>query len=325
MVNNMEVVCFDLKNQSGAEVVADDFLRDGMAKDRVYWIHCDLDNKSQLNRLLSMLHVGDEFKSYIDDVGAISRFNEDEVSLALKLQVPSHIDTVKIKHTKFGSLLIYLTGQYCLTLSRGSLPALVIFKQTYTRSLRYAMSPCFILFLLLDNVLNELAEIIFSLEMLSDEMDQKIRVSHQNHYQRVTKIKYQALKTTRYASALRDILMRISGRKITVVTEACRKSLSDLFNHAHVIVNEVESVNEVLNGLLSQIDNALMHRMSEAMKVLTGIATIFLPLTLITGIYGMNFKHMPELDWEYGYFSVVAMLIFLGVGMYIYFKSKKWM
>lgn len=325
MTESTEVIGFDLKHKAAIAVSIDDFLKDALATDKIYWVHCDLANKEPLSAILQKLQVDEELHDYIKDGSAISRMNESENALSLKLQVPVQFDPLKITRTRFTTMLVYMTNQVCLTLSYEPVPAIRAFKQTYLRSLRYALSPCFILFLLFDNVLNQLAEMIFALETLTDEMDHKIRTSHQNYYRKVTRIKYQALKTTRFASAMRDILMRISGRKIAVINEVCRKSLTDLFNHAHVIVNEGESVHEVLNGLLSQIDNALIHRMSEAMKVLTGIATIFLPLTLITGIYGMNFRHMPELDWQYGYFGVVTMIVILGIAMFVYFRIKKWM
>ena len=65
--------------------------------------------------------------------------------------------------------------------------------------------------------------------------------------------------------------------------------------------------------------------MNEIMKVLTIIATIFIPLTFITGIYGMNFRYMPEIRWNWGYPAVLFIMIVIGVGMLIYFKKKKWM
>lgn len=66
------------------------------------------------------------------------------------------------------------------------------------------------------------------------------------------------------------------------------------------------------------------HRMNQVMKTLTIVATIFIPLTFIAGIYGMNFKYMPELEWKYGYFAVWIAILVILVGMMVYFKRKKW-
>ena len=77
----------------------------------------------------------------------------------------------------------------------------------------------------------------------------------------------------------------------------------------------------VLNTYLSSVSN----RMNEVMKVLTLIATIFIPLTFIVGIYGMNFANMPELGWRYGYFIILIVMAVIGVSLAIYFKRRKWL
>jgi len=71
--------------------------------------------------------------------------------------------------------------------------------------------------------------------------------------------------------------------------------------------------------------STLNNRMNEIMKVLTVIATIFMPLTFLAGIYGMNFKYMPELDWRWGYFAVWGLMLIIAVVMLIYFRRMKWL
>jgi magnesium transporter len=77
----------------------------------------------------------------------------------------------------------------------------------------------------------------------------------------------------------------------------------------------------VLSTYLSSVSN----RMNEVMKVLTLIATIFIPLTFIVGIYGMNFAHMPELEWRYGYFVILILLAVVGVCLAVYFRRRRWL
>ena len=81
----------------------------------------------------------------------------------------------------------------------------------------------------------------------------------------------------------------------------------------------------MLSGMLDIYLSSVSNRMNEVMKVLTIIATIFIPLTFIAGIYGMNFKYMPELEWRYGYFAVWTVMLAIGIVMVIAFKKKKWM
>jgi magnesium transporter len=81
----------------------------------------------------------------------------------------------------------------------------------------------------------------------------------------------------------------------------------------------------MLSGMLDMYLSSVSNRMNEVMKILTIIATIFIPLTFIAGIYGMNFRYMPELDWRLGYFAVIGLMLAIGILMVIFFRRKKWL
>jgi magnesium transporter len=81
----------------------------------------------------------------------------------------------------------------------------------------------------------------------------------------------------------------------------------------------------MVSGMLDIYLSSLSKRMNEVMKVLTIIATIFIPLTFITGIYGMNFKYMPELQWRWGYAVVLFVMVLVAVVMLVYFRKKRWL
>ncbi len=96
------------------------------------------------------------------------------------------------------------------------------------------------------------------------------------------------------------------------------------------IVDLLESEREVVSTLMDVYLSQVSHRMNEVMKVLTIIATIFIPLSFIAGVYGMNFDtdspyNMPELGWRYGYPAVVTIMLLIGIGMLVYFRRKKWL
>jgi magnesium transporter len=86
----------------------------------------------------------------------------------------------------------------------------------------------------------------------------------------------------------------------------------------------VETYRDILGGLQDTYLSSISNRMNEVMKVLTIIATIFIPLTFIVGVYGMNFEHMPELKWPFGYYLVWTVMLVIGIGLLAYFKRKKW-
>jgi magnesium transporter len=87
----------------------------------------------------------------------------------------------------------------------------------------------------------------------------------------------------------------------------------------------VEALRDMVSGLLDIYLSSISNKMNEVMKVLTIIATIFIPLTFIAGIYGMNFNFMPELSWKWGYPAILGAMFLIGLGMMYFFKKKKWL
>ncbi|HEY6001044.1 MAG TPA: magnesium/cobalt transporter CorA [bacterium] len=113
-------------------------------------------------------------------------------------------------------------------------------------------------------------------------------------------------------------------RERDLVREGTQVYLRDLYDHAVQVLDTVETYRDILAGMLDIYLSSVSNRMNEVMKVLTVIATIFIPLTFVAGIYGMNFEHMPELSWRYGYAFFWAIILAIGAGMLAYFRRKKW-
>ncbi|MGD8447254.1 MAG: CorA family divalent cation transporter [Desulfobacterales bacterium] len=101
--------------------------------------------------------------------------------------------------------------------------------------------------------------------------------------------------------------------------------IRDLFDHTSQVMDTIESFRDVLSGLQDLYLSTVSNRMNEVMKVLTIMATIFIPLTFIAGIYGMNFEYMPELKWPWSYPVLWILLIVIFVFMIFWFKRKKWL
>jgi magnesium transporter len=101
--------------------------------------------------------------------------------------------------------------------------------------------------------------------------------------------------------------------------------MRDVYDQTIQVLDTLESLRDVLSGVLDIYLSSLSNKMNETMKVLTIIATIFIPLTFIAGIYGMNFQFMPELSWKYSYPILWCFLIFIAGVMLIWFKKNKWL
>jgi len=124
---------------------------------------------------------------------------------------------------------------------------------------------------------------------------------------------------------LREVVSGLERGESALIKEATRIYLRDVYDHTIQVIDAIETSMDMLSGMLDIYLSSISNRMNEVMKVLTIIATIFIPLTFIAGIYGMNFKFMPELGLRWGYFAVLSVMVIIGIGMVIYFRKKKWL
>jgi magnesium transporter len=124
---------------------------------------------------------------------------------------------------------------------------------------------------------------------------------------------------------VRDVVSGVMREAGDLVAESTRFYLRDVQDHAMRVTDAVETNREALSGLLDIYLSNVSNRMNAVMKVLTIIATIFIPLSFFAGVYGMNFKHMPEYGWEYSYPVFWGVMVAIVLGMLVYFKRKRWL
>jgi magnesium transporter len=124
---------------------------------------------------------------------------------------------------------------------------------------------------------------------------------------------------------LREMIGALGRSDSPLIREPSVIYFRDVYDHAVQVIDTIESYRDMLSGMLDIYLSSISNRMNEIMKVLTIIATVFMPLTFLAGVYGMNFKHMPELEWPWGYFSLWGVMIVIAVFMLIAFRRKKWL
>jgi magnesium transporter len=124
---------------------------------------------------------------------------------------------------------------------------------------------------------------------------------------------------------LREVVGSLSRSDSPLIRESSAIYFRDVSDHTVQVIDTIETYREMLSGMLDIYLSAVSNRMNEIMKVLTVIATIFMPLTFLAGVYGMNFRYMPELEWPWGYFALWGVMIFIAALMLIFFRRKKWL
>jgi len=124
---------------------------------------------------------------------------------------------------------------------------------------------------------------------------------------------------------LREVAAQLERTDSRHITADTRMFLRDVTDHTLQVIDTLETYRDMVSGLFDIYMTMASNRMNEVMKVLTIIATIFIPLTFIAGVYGMNFKYMPELEWKWGYPASVAIMVLVAIVMLYYFKKKRWL
>ncbi|MEN9423105.1 MAG: magnesium/cobalt transporter CorA [Pseudomonadota bacterium] len=168
-------------------------------------------------------------------------------------------------------------------------------------------------------VLEELGERIETLEeqVLENPDQAMLNTLHQ--------LKRDLLLLRRALWPQREVISRLIQHDGELVNAEMRPYFGDCYDHAVQVIDLIETYREMLSGMLDIYLSSVSNRMNDIMRVLTIVGTIFIPLTFIVGVYGMNFEHMPELTWHNGYFGVWGIMIALAVAMLAAFKWRKWL
>ncbi|MFP4549006.1 MAG: magnesium/cobalt transporter CorA [Fidelibacterota bacterium] len=173
-----------------------------------------------------------------------------------------------------------------------------------------------------DNYFTILETISENLEGLEDEvLDDPVPQT----LQKIHTLKTDLIYLRKSVWPLREVVRSLEQRESPIITESTQLYFRDVYDHTIQVMDALESSRDILSGMLDIYLSSTSNRMNEVMKVLTIIATIFIPLTFIAGIYGMNFQYMPELGWKWGYFGVLGIMALVGVIMVIFFRKKKWL
>lgn len=124
---------------------------------------------------------------------------------------------------------------------------------------------------------------------------------------------------------VKELTSRLIDSTSLLIKKDTRIFLRDVLDHGYEINDSLNGQREMAFSLMDMYMSSVSNRMNEVMKVLTIMASIFIPLTFIAGVYGMNFKYMPELEWRYGYYAVWGLMVVLFIGLLMYFKRKDWL
>lgn len=168
-------------------------------------------------------------------------------------------------------------------------------------------------------ILERLGEIIEDLEgvLISDPKPENL--------QKIHRLKREMIFLRKSVWPLREVISLLQRTETTLIKKPTKIYLRDVYDHTIQVIDTVETFRDMVSGMLDTYLSSVSNRMNDVMKVLTIIATIFIPLTFIAGIYGMNFQYMPELGIPWAYPAVWLIIVIIALLMLAYFRRKRWL
>ncbi len=143
--------------------------------------------------------------------------------------------------------------------------------------------------------------------------------------QLIRKLKNEMIFLRKSVWPLRELISGFLRLETSLVQQSTGVYIRDVYDHTIQVIDTIESYRDMISGMLDIYLSSISNRMNEVMKVLTIFASIFIPLTFVAGIYGMNFENMPELKWQWGYFGLLGLMAVIVIILVIFFKRKKWL
>ncbi|MFA5260538.1 MAG: magnesium/cobalt transporter CorA [Candidatus Omnitrophota bacterium] len=162
-------------------------------------------------------------------------------------------------------------------------------------------------------------------EAMEDLEDNILEESGSEILHDIHKFKKEIIYLRKQVWPLREVISELQRNESSLIKASTQIYLRNVYDHTIQVIDSIESFRDMITGMHDIYLSSISNRLNEIMKMLTMFSAIFIPLTFLAGVYGMNFEYMPELDWRWGYFGVLGLMAGITLGMIVFFKKKKWL
>jgi magnesium transporter len=324
--SSLELISFhkDHFNQAAIEDV--DGLKESLDKDMQNWIHVvglnDIQTLKELGNAFSLHSLTLEDIVNTDHLPKIE-MSDDHLFFTLKYPIyDQNNDQLELKHVS-----LILSDHYLISLQEGNENHLYTIKERIRNAKGKVRQKDihYLFYILLDYIVDQYFYIMDTIrDKIEDTEDLLIDEPEKNHIQEIHMIKKRIVYLRKYISSLNKAVNSLMNNDTPFPDEDVKIYIRDVYDHT-VHINEALVTSKDLQTTLLEMNMAnVSNSMNRVMKTLTIVATIFIPLTFLVGIYGMNFQYMPELQWKYGYPTALGAMITIVIIMVIFMKRKKW-
>ncbi|WP_410512149.1 magnesium/cobalt transporter CorA [Paenibacillus sp. BR2-3] len=283
-----------------------------------YWIDADVEDLVHLQPLFNLHDLAVEdclseedqrpkieiYESHYFIVVNSIRFDDEEIFLR--------------------ALNVFLGRHYIITVTKQKLHELRILKPMLWEL--EVSEPDRFLYLLIDLVVDNYFSVGDRIEARIEKLEEDILMhTKKSHLSEIIGLRSEILWLKKMLGPQKEVINTLNKKDLRLIDDQLQKYFSDIYENAVKISETFETYRDLMGNLREAYQSSIANRANEIMRVFTAITTIFMPLTVITGIYGMNFDNIPELHTQYGYYGVIGAMVTLGCGMLYVFRKKDWL
>jgi len=223
-------------------------------------------------------------------------------------------------------LNVFLGKNFVVTSSLKKITSVENFRKRLEKDERlYQFGSDFLFHALLDQIVDDFIPHLDQLEEEIDYLEEAVLSNpHPKTLERILRLKRYTMTLRRVIAPQREVVNRLCRDDFPMIDPHSRMYFRDIYDHLVRIYDLLDGIRDMTTSALEVYLNATSLRLNEVMKALTIVSTIFLPLSFVAGVYGMNFQYMPELGWRWGYSMVWVVFIMIVVGMLSFFKKRRW-
>lgn len=297
--------------------------RDGNA---LTWVHCEgLANVEMIESIGQHFAVHPLVLEDILNTHQRPKFEEYEKYLFIVLKTLTCDQNLKVHHEQI-SILLFDTFLFTFREHTDMLFNSIRQRIANTKGRFRALGTDYLAYAIMDAVVDNYFALSDTLEEAIEEIEVKLLDSPRTPtFATIQLLKRELVFTRKSISPLREVLLAVQRSESTLIQSKTQLFFRDVFDHTLRVIDTMDSYRDLINGMLDIYLSSVSNRMNEIMKVLTVFATIFIPLTFLVGVYGMNFEHMPELHWKWSYPIIWGFFFLIPAVLLIWFRKKKWL
>jgi magnesium transporter len=283
-----------------------------------YWIDADVEDLVELQPLYNLHDLAVEdclseedqrpkleiYESHYFIVVNSIRFDDEEIFLR--------------------ALNVFLGRHFIITVTKQKIHELRVLKPVLWE--QEVSEPDRFLYLLIDLVVDNFFSVGDRIEARIEKLEEDILMhTKKSHLSEIIGLRSEILWLKKMLGPQKEVINTLNKKDLRLIDDQLQKYFSDIYENAVKISETFETYRDLMGNLREAYQSSIANRANEIMRVFTAITTIFMPLTVITGIYGMNFDNIPETHSQYGYYGVIAVMVTLGCGMLVVFRKKDWL